>query len=162
MAHRIWNLLVDSGMIAESFYGSASMKKLLLVCVFSILAACATPNPLEEANIQTDVIYKFTNPTLSTSLYVKLLPPDGEKNELLFKTARNDETVNSLEVDATGVFLQKYYQVGPRGKINFRHFQEGLFESLLRYHQYAGSGGQQENIAMFRYRLDFRKASRQE
>ena len=134
------------------------MKQLLLVCLFSILTACATTNPLEEANILTNVIYKFINPTLSTTLYVKLLPPDGEKNELLFKTARNDEYVNSLELDAPGVFHQKYYQVDPRGKISFRHFQEGLFDSLLRFHQYAGSGSQQENIAMFRYRLDFRKA----
>ena len=134
------------------------MKQLLIVCLISMLIACATSNPLREANIQTDVVYKFTNPTLSTSLYVKLLPPDGDKNELLFKTARNDEFVNSLELNGPGVYHQKSYHVSPRGKLSFRFFEEGLFESLLRFHQYSSFGSQQDNVAFFRYRLDFRKA----
>ena len=134
------------------------MKKLLLVCVFSILAACATTNPLEEANLQTDVIYKFSNPTLSTSLYVKLLPPNGDRNELLFKTASNNEFVNSLELGAPGVKHQKAYLVSSRGKIRFRFFEEGLYENLLRDHQYSRYGSQQDNVTIFRYRLDFRKA----
>lgn len=138
------------------------MKKVLLVCLLSILGACATTNPLEEANIQTDVIYKFTNPTLNTILYVKLLPPDGEKNELLFKTARSNETVNSLELGAPGVKHQKYYQVSSRGKIRFRFVEEGLYENLLRDHQYSGYGSQQESVTIFRYRLDFRKATLQQ
>jgi hypothetical protein len=134
------------------------MKKVLLVCLLSILSACATPNPLEEANIQTGVIYKFINPTLSTSLYVKLLPPNGDKNELLFKTARNNELVNSLELGGPGVKHQKAYHVSSRGKIRFRFFEEGLYETLLRDHQYSGYGSQQDNVTIFRYRLDFRKA----
>jgi len=134
------------------------MKQLLLVCIFYMLTACATTSPLEEANLQANVIYKFTNPTLNTSLYVKLLPPGGERNELLFKTARNNEAVNSLELGGPGVKHQKTYLVSSRGKIRFRYFEEGLYENLLRDHQYSGYGSQQDNITIFRYRLDFRKA----
>ena len=138
------------------------MKQLLLGCLCFILTACATTNPLEEANIQTNVIYKFINPTLSTSFYVKLLPPDGEKYELLFKTARNDEYVNSLELGDPGVKHQRFYQVSSRGKIRFRFVEEGLYENLLRDHQYSGYGSQQENVTIFRYRLNFRKATLQQ
>ncbi|MCP3690277.1 MAG: hypothetical protein GY784_17885, partial [Gammaproteobacteria bacterium] len=58
------------------------------------------------------------------------------------------------------VLYQKGYHVSERGKLTFRFFEEGLFESLLAHHQYASSGGQDGNISMFRYRLDFRKAER--
>ena len=138
------------------------MKQLVLTCLFSLLSACATTSPLEESGIQTNVIYKFTNPTLSTSFYVKLLPPDGEKNELLFKTVRNNELVNSLELDGPGVKHQRFYQVSSRGKIRFRFVEEGQYETLLRDHQYSGYGSQQENVTIFRYRLDFRKATLQQ
>jgi len=149
-------------MIDGSFSGSPPMKKLLFACVFSILTACATTNPLEEAHIRTNVIYKFANPTLSTSLYVKLLPADGEKNELLFKTVNNNETVNSLKSGDPGVKHQKTYRVSLRGKISFRFVEEGLYENLLRDHQYSDYGSQQDRVTIFRYRLDFRKAMLQQ
>lgn len=134
------------------------MKKLYLVCLVLVIVACAGKTPFQQANLETGVVYKFTNPTLHSSLYVKFLPRNNENSELLFKTTNNAEWVNSLEYGAPGVYHQNVYSVSERGKVSFRFFEEGLFEELLRYHQYASSGGQQENIAMFRYRLDFRKA----
>lgn len=134
------------------------MKNIYLICLLLIITACAGKTPFQEANLETGVIYKFTNATLNSSLYVKFLPGDAGVNELLFKTANNVEWVNSLEFGAPGVYHQKIFSVSDRAKVSFRFFEEGLFEELLRYHQYASSGGQQENISMFRYRLDFRKA----
>lgn len=134
------------------------MKKIYLVCLVLVVAACAGKNPFQQANLETGVVYKFTNPTLHSSLYVKFLPRNGENGELLFKTTNNVEPVNSVELGTAGVYHQRRYSVSERGKVSFRFFEEGLFEELLRYHQYASSGGQQENIAMFRYRLDFRRA----
>ncbi len=131
------------------------MKKIYLVCLLLVIAACAAKNPFQQANLETGVVYKFTNPTLHSSLYVKFL---RGKSELLFKTTNNAERVNTLVFGAPGVYHQALYSVSERGKVSFRFFEEGLFEELLRYHQYASSGGQQEKIAMFRYRLDFRKA----
>ncbi len=136
------------------------MKKLLTILIVIALAACTSKSPLQQANIETNVIYKFTNPTLSTSLYVKLLPPDGDTGELLFKTTKNQERVYKLEMGGPNVLHQKGYHVSERGKLTFRFFEEGLFESLLAHHQYASSGGQDGSISMFRYRLDFRKAER--
>ncbi len=136
------------------------MKKLLTILMVVAVAACASKSPLQQANLETNVIYKFTNPTLSTSLYVKLLPADGNLGELLFRTAKNEERVSKLEMGGPNVLHQKGYHVSERGKLTFRFFEEGLFESLLAHHQYASSGGQDENISMFRYRLDFRKAER--
>ncbi len=136
------------------------MKKLLNILVVVALGACASKSPLQEANIETNVVYKFTNPTLSTSLYVNLLPTDGDIGELLFRTAMNEERVYKLEMGGLNVLHQKDYHVSERGKVTFRFFEEGLFESLLAHHQYASSGGQDDNISMFRYRLDFRKAEK--
>lgn len=134
------------------------MKNIVLAGILVLLAACATVNPLQEANIETGVIYKFTNPTLSTSLYVKLLPTTAGGGELLFKTVRNEETLTSLELGSRGVYHQKAYLVSERGKVSFHHVEEGLFEELHRHHQYSSYGLQQGELAIFRYRLDFRKA----
>ncbi|MCP4494932.1 MAG: hypothetical protein GY820_47675 [Gammaproteobacteria bacterium] len=136
------------------------MKFNIIILVTILLAACAGTNPLQQANIETNVVYRFTNPTLSTSLYVKLLPTGGKIGELLFKTAMNEDHVYRLAMGELNVLHQKGYHVSERGKISFRFFEEGLFESLLAHHQYASSGGQDDNISMFRYRLDFRKAEK--
>jgi len=132
--------------------------KIFFLCATIMITACASVSPLEQANIETDVIYKFINPTLSTSLYVKILPVKSEDKGLLFKTVKNSETVDSLEIGAPGVYHQKSYFVSERGKVSFRFFEQGLFESLLKFHQYTVFGSQQEKYAAFRYRLDFRKA----
>lgn len=134
------------------------MNKIFLVCLVLVITACTTKSPFQESNLETGVIYQFTNPTLNSSLYVRFLPGDAGVNELLFKTVNNAEPVNTLQIGAPGVFHQEVFSVSERGKVSFRYFQEGLFEELLRYHQYASSGGQQDNISMFRYRLDFRRA----
>lgn len=134
------------------------MKIFYLACLILIVSACAGKNPFLEANLETGVVYTFTNTTLNSSLYVKFLPVDSEVTGLLFKTANNAERVNSLEFGGRGVYHQQIFSVSERGKVSFRFFEEGLFEELLRYHQYASSGGQQDKISMFRYRLDFRKA----
>lgn len=134
------------------------MKNTYLLCLILIITACAGKTPFQEVGLETGVIYKLTNPTLISSLYVKFLPGDDGVNELLFKTANNAEWVDSLEIGERGVYHQKSFSVSDRAKVSFRFFEEGLFEELLRYHQYASSGGQQDNISMFRYRLDFRKA----
>lgn len=134
------------------------MKIFYLACLILIISACAGKNPFQEANLETGVVYKFTNATLNSSMYVKFLPVDSEVNGLLFKTASNAERVNALEFGGRGVYYQDIFSVSERGKVSFRFFEEGLFEELLRYHQYASSGGQQDKISMFRYRLDFRKA----
>ncbi len=134
------------------------MKKIIILCLLSAVISCAGVDPFEAMEIQTGAIYRFTNPTLHSSLYLKFLPRNGENSELLFKTANNAERVHSLEFGAPGVLQQKIYSVSERGKISFQFFEEGLFDELIRYHQYASSGGQQDNIAMFRYRLDFRRA----
>ncbi len=134
------------------------MKNIYLICLVLVVVACAGKNPFQQANLETGVIYQFTNPTLHSSLYVKFLPRDGEKGGLLFKTANNAERVHSVEFGTAGVYHQDIYSVTERGKVSFRFFEQGLFEELLRHHQYASSGGQQDNIAMFRYRLDFRRA----
>ncbi len=134
------------------------MKKLIVAGFLLLLTACATVNPLEEAGIEHSVIYKFVNPNLSTTLYVKLLPPTSEGAELLFKTARNDDIVRSLEFGQSGVNHQKGYLATERGKVSFHFIEEGLFEELMRSHQYSRYGSQQENVSVFRYRLDFRRA----
>lgn len=134
------------------------MKNIVFAGILVLLAACATVNPLQEANIETGVIYKFTNPTLSTTLYVKLLPATADGGELLFKTVRNKEVITSLQLGASGVYHQRSYLVSERGKVSFHYFEEGLFEELHRHHQYSSYGLQQEELAIFRYRLDFRKA----
>ena len=134
------------------------MKFIKFLCLVVIISGCAGKTPFQEANLETEVIYQFTSSTLNSSLYVKFIPGDAGVNELLFKTANNAEQVRSLEPGAPGVYLQKIYAVTERGKVSFRYFEEGLFEELLRHHQYASSGGQQEKISMFRYRLDFRRA----
>jgi len=134
------------------------MKNLLVAGFLLLLTACATVNPLEEAGIETNVIYKFVNPNLSTTLYVKLLPRTAEGGELLFKTARNDDIVRSLEFGQSGVNHQKAYIATERGKVSFHFVEQGLFEELMRYHQYSSYGSQQESVTVFRYRLDFRRA----
>lgn len=134
------------------------MKTIALLCLLSLLSSCATVDPLKEANVETNVIYKFVNPTLNTSLYLKLLPTTSTAAGLLFKTVRNDESLSSLEIGGKGVYHQKAYLVSERGKLSFHYVDEGLFEDLIRVHQYASSGSQQEELAIFRYRLDFRKA----
>ena len=138
------------------------MKKIFFAGILLLLVACASVGPLQEANIETDVIYKFTNPTLSTTLYVKLLPPSADSVDLLFKTVRNNQSLKFLQPGADGVFLQKGYRVSERGKVSFYYAEEGLFEELHRHHQYASSGLQQDELAIFRYRLDFRKAEKQQ
>lgn len=134
------------------------MKNIIFAGFLAVLAGCATVSPLQEANIDTGVIYKFTNPTLSTTLYVKLLPATAEGGELLFKTVRNEAVLSSLEPGSSGVYLQRGYLVSERGKVSFHYVEEGLFEELHRHHQYSSYGLQQEELAIFRYRLDFRKA----
>ncbi len=136
------------------------MKNIFLACLIIIISACAGKNPFQQANLETGVNYKFSNPTLNSSLYVKFLSGREKIKGLLFKTANNAEPVNLLEYGAPGVYHQEIYSVSERGKVSFRFFEEGLFETLLRHHQYASSGGQQEDISMFRYRLDFRRATK--
>jgi len=134
------------------------MKKLIVSGFLLLLVACATVDPLEEAGIEHSVVYKFANPTLNTTLYVKLLPPTAKGGELLFKTTRNENIVNSLEIGQSGVNHQKGYLATERGKISFHFIEEGLFEELMRSHQYSRYGSQQDNVSVFRYRLDFRRA----
>ncbi len=134
------------------------MNKLIVAGFLVLLSACATVDPLQEAGLETEVIYKFVNPNLSTTLYVKLLPRTAEGGALLFKTARNNDIVRSLEFGQSGVNHQKAYLATERGKVSFHFIEEGLFEELMRYHQYSSYGSQQESVTVFRYRLDFRKA----
>ncbi|MCP3689522.1 MAG: hypothetical protein GY784_14030, partial [Gammaproteobacteria bacterium] len=58
------------------------MKKLLTILIVVAIAGCASKSPLQQANLETNVVYRLTNPTLSTSLYVKLLSPSGDTGEL--------------------------------------------------------------------------------
>ena len=136
------------------------MKNILLISLLSLLLSCATVDPLKQANVETDVIYKFVNPTLSTSLYLKLLPTSSTDGGLLFKTMRNNETLSSLEFGGDGVYHQKAFLVSERGKVSFHYLEEGLFEELHRHHQYSSYGLQQEEFAIFRYRLDFSKSGK--
>ena len=134
------------------------MNKLIVAGMLLLLGACATVDPLQEAGLETNVIYKFVNPNLNTTLYVKLLPRTAEGGALLFKTARNDDDVSSLEIGQRGVKHQKAYIATERGKVSFHFIEEGLMEELMRFHQYSSYGSQQESITVFRYRLDFRRA----
>ncbi len=136
------------------------MKNIVFAGILVVLAACATVDPLQEANVETDVIYKFVNPTLSTSLYLKLLPASSTDGGLLFRTMRNNETLSSLEIGGDGVYHQKAFLISERGKLSFHFVHEGLFEDLMRSHQYASYGSQQEELSIFRYRLDFRTAEK--
>ena len=135
-----------------------TFKNILYCCMALILAACANPKPFEEAKLQADKIYMFKNQTSNYSLYLKFLPPEDDNQALLFKTVLNSESVGSLRIGDPGVYHQKSFEVNNRGKVRFLVTEPGLYEELLPKHQYSHYGSQRDEMTIFRYQLDMRRA----
>ena len=135
-----------------------TFKNALYFCMALFISACASPTPFEEAKLQPLAIYKFSKQTSNYSLYLKFLPPDDDSQALLFKTVLNSESVGSFRIGDPGVYHQKSYEVNARGKIRFLVIEPGLYEELLRKHQYSHYGVQKDELTIFRYQLDMRRA----
>jgi hypothetical protein len=134
-------------------YSAASVALLIL------LASCATMPPNQKAGVVVGNLYKFSSPKLDSSLYVKFLPPREDKNELLFATLPNTQAVNDISAGQPNVFKQSWYNVDDKGRVSFRYYQKGNFQTLVEHHKYFISGQQQGATASFRYRLDFKRAT---
>ena len=136
-----------------------TFKNTLILALAVFISACASgPTPFEEANLQPHTIYKFSNQTSNHSLYLKFLPPTKDSQELIFKTVLNSESIGSFRIGDPGVYHQKSYEVNNRGKVRFLVIEPGLYEEVLRKHQYSHFGIQQEDVAIIRYQLDMRRA----
>ena len=135
------------------------LKKIIYLLLLPLLAGCAAgPTTFEKLKIKPQTIYRFNNPTLNSILYLRFLPPTEESQELLFKNASKSERVTSLEIGMPGVIHQKSYLLTERGKVHFNVLVVGLYEELIRYHQYSNYGIQQDEMSAFKYRLDMRRA----
>lgn len=136
------------------------MFKNIFILAFAVfISACASnPTPFEEARLQPDTIYKFSNQTSNFSLYLKFLPPTEDSQQLLFKTVLNSESIGSFRIGDPDVYHQKSYEVNARGKVRFLVIEPGLYEELLPKHQFSHYGSQREDMTIFRYQLDMRRA----
>ena len=135
------------------------MKNLIYVFFAAFISACASgPTPFEEANLHPNFIYKFSNQTSNHNLYLMFLTPTEDSQELLFKTVLKSESIGSFRVGDPGVYHQKKYEVNARGKLRFLVIEPGLYEEVLAKHQYSHYGIQREDVAVFKYQLDMRRA----
>jgi hypothetical protein len=128
----------------------------ILMFSFFLMFGCATPPTVFE-NLKIDVssIYRFNNPTLNTNLYLKFLPiVEDEPPALIIKTISRSQSLDGLAPELPGVHLVTPYHLTDRGKLVFNLAIPGLYEEVLRYHQYSNYGVQQDEITLFRYRLD--------
>jgi hypothetical protein len=136
------------------------LRNIILLFSFLLITGCATPPTVfETLKIQVDSVYRFNNPTLNSNLYLKFLPiVDGEQPALIFKTISKSEILSGLEPGLPGVNLATPYKLTDRGKLVFNQAVPGLYEEMLRYYQYSNYGVQQDEITLFRYRLDILRA----
>lgn len=134
------------------------LKKLLWFGIVLLVSACASLTPFEEARLEANTVYKFSKQSSNHSLYLKFLPPTEKQPELLFKTVLNSEPVGSFRIGDPGVFHQVGYEVNARGKLRFLVLVPGLYEELLPKHQYSHYGVQKDELTIFRYQLDMRRA----
>ena len=131
--------------------------------MFFVAASCSSvpeKTKFEMAGVAPDTYYKFSNPRLEKSLYVKILPqtPKG-KNPLILKTMENSEEFKPFKEGDEGVYFESNFYVGSDGRVSFRIFEDESFLKKLPNHPYYSSGSNEgKNKSSFRYSLDFKKA----
>ncbi|MFT5503954.1 MAG: hypothetical protein ACI845_001653 [Gammaproteobacteria bacterium] len=132
------------------------LNKAIALSVFFLITSCATPPTVfENLKIEVSAVYRFNNPTLNTNLYLKFLPiVEDEPPALIIKTISKNQSLNGLEQGLPGVHKAAPYHLTERGKLVFNLAVPGLYEEVLRYHQYSNYGVQQDEITLFRYRLN--------
>lgn len=129
--------------------------------VLALVVGCAAIiPPHQQAGVEVGKLYKFSNPKLDTSLYVKFLPLAGKEKPVLFGTFNNNRVIKDLELGEEGVFTRPYFQVSDSGVVTFRYYsKEKTIEELVPLHPYFVSGGQYGDEAAVQYRLNFKYAS---
>ncbi len=141
------------------------MKKIIqftfsLVLITLVVGCAALIPPHQRAGVEIGKIYKFSNPKLNASLYVKFLPETEKNNPVLFGTFNNDKIVKDLKLGEDGVYTRPYFHVSDKGVVTFRYYsKERKIEELIKLHPYFVSGGQYSDEAAIQYRLNFKYAT---
>lgn len=142
----------------ENFMSKSPLLTLFISSFMMFLTSCASIPLNEKAGVEIGTLYKFSNPKLDSTLYVKFLPVNENGSPLLFATKPNNIKVKDISLGEDGVFEKNYYGVDDRGRVLFRFRQKGLFKDLLPSHRYIRSGQQNGDISSFSYRLDFKNS----
>lgn len=134
------------------------LRFILVILSLTVLAACASTPPNKRAGVTVGTVYKFSNPRLDSSLYVKFLPAVKGKSGLLFAIFPNSKVVKDIKASESGVFKQDWYSVTDDGFVSFRCHEKDNYRKRLELLKYATAADQFRHDWSFWYRLNFKHA----